>query len=138
MPARRPDSAGDAGLGKGVERLLLGRKALAQFVGIVVAQLVEREGEAVEEAQRLGHGLGRFGEQPRHLGAGLEVALGIGGEARPGRVERRALADAGQHVGERPPLGCVHGDVVGGDERQARAPRQGGARSASRAAGRGP
>ena len=57
---------------------------------------------------RLGHGFGSFGEQPRHFGGGLEVPLGIGGEAAAGLVQRRMLADAGHDVGERPALGGVH------------------------------
>ena len=46
------------------------------------------------------------------------MALGIGGEAKPGLGDRAVLADAGQHILQRPPLGDVVEHVVGRDERQ--------------------
>ena len=42
-------------------------------------------------------------------------------EAAAGRLQRHAVADAGQHVPQLAPRGIVHDDVVGGDERQAEA-----------------
>ena len=47
---------------------------------------------------------------------------------RPGFLDARALADAGDDVGEVAPLGRVHDDVVDRDERQAQVARKGAAR----------
>ena len=52
------------------------------------------------------------------------MALGIGLGQQPGRRERRLLADAGDDVGERPPLGIVHEDVVDREQRRAELSRQ--------------
>ncbi len=81
-------------------------------------QFVEAEPEAVEEADRLGDRIRRIGEQPRHFARGFEMALGIGlGEEARG-LERGCLADAGEHVGERAPLGRMHQRVIGRDQRR--------------------
>ncbi len=104
---------------EGGERLLRRGKALAQLLGIVVAEFVEREGEAGREAQGLGHGLGRFGEQPAHLGRRLQVALGVERQLAAGALQRDAVADAGDDVEQRRSRGIVHGDVVGGEHRHA-------------------
>ena len=113
-----------AGLGEGFERGLRGGEALAQFLGIVVRELVEAEGKAVEEADRLFDRLRRLGEQARHFLSGFEMPLGVGLGQPPRRLQRRFLADAGQHIGERAPLGRVHENVVGRDQRRADMPRQ--------------
>ena len=65
-------------------------------------------------------------EQARHLGGGLQVALGVGLEAVAGVVNRAFLADAGEHVGQRLAIGVVIDDVVGGDERGAHLARERG------------
>ena len=107
-----------AGLGEGFERRLRRRVARAQFFRVAVGELVEAEGDPVEEADRLFHRVGRLDEQARHLFRPFEMALGIGLGQQPGRRERRLLADAGDDVGERPPLGIVHEDVVDRQKRR--------------------
>ena len=52
------------------------------------------------------------------------MALGIGGELAPGAVDHDLLADAGEHVGERPPVGMVIEHVVDRDQRHLRFARQ--------------
>ena len=89
-----------------------------------MGQLVEAEGEAVEEADRLLDRRRRLGEQPRHFARGFQMALGIGLGQAAGGFERRLLADAGEDVGERAPLGRMHQRVVGRDERRAELFRQ--------------
>ena len=89
-----------------------------------MGEFVEAEGEAVEEVDRLLGRLRRLGEQARHFGRRFEMALGIGLGQPPGRLQRRLLADAGQNIGERAPLGRMHEDVVGRDQRRAEFARQ--------------
>jgi hypothetical protein len=113
-----------AGLGESFERFLRRGVALAQFFGVAVGELVEAEGDPVEEADRLFHRVGRLGEQARHLFRPFEMALGVGLGQKPGRRERRLLADAGDDVGERPPLGIVHENVVGREKRRAEPARR--------------
>ena len=62
---------------------------------------------------------GMVAEQPDHLGRRLQMALGVGGKAKTGFVDRAVLADAGQHVLQRPPLRAVVEHVVGRDQRNA-------------------
>ena len=93
-------------------------------------EFVKAEGETVEEADGLGDGLRRLGEQPRHFAWSFEMALGVGLREAPGGLERGFLADAGEDVGEHAPLGNMHQHVVGRNQRRAdracerNAPRQ--------------
>ena len=87
-------------------------------------EFVKAEGEAVEEADGLGEGLRRLGEQPRHFAWSFEMALGIGLREAPRGLERGFLADAGEDVGERAPLGRMHQRVVGRDQRRADSARE--------------
>ena len=87
-------------------------------------QFVETEREAVEEADGLGEGLGRLGEQPRHFVRGFEMALGVGLRKEACGLERGFLADAGEDVGERAPLRRMHERVVSRDQRRANGARE--------------
>ena len=87
-------------------------------------QVVEAEGEALEEADRFFDRLGRLGEEARHLARAFQMPLGVGLRQLSGGFERHALADAGDDVGERAPLGRVHEGVVGRDEGRAERLRQ--------------
>jgi hypothetical protein len=49
--------------------------------------------------------------------------LGIGGQFAAGAVDGRLLADAGQHVGQRPPVGMMEVHVVDRDQRHLRLAR---------------
>ena len=106
-----------------LERRLRRGKAVDLLVGIFVFEFVEREGERLGKRERFFDRLRRVAEQPRHLRRRLEVALGIGGKQAAGAVDGRLLADAGEHVGERPSLRMVHVHVVDGDQRHARLAR---------------
>ena len=116
--------------GESFERLLGRCMALAQLFRIAMPEFVKAEGETVEEADGLGDGLRRFGEQPRHFAWSFEMALGVGLREAPGGLERGFLADTGEDVGERAPLGNMHQHVVGRNQRRAdracerNAPRQ--------------
>ena len=89
-----------------------------------MGQFVEAELEAVEEADGLGDGVGRGGEQPRHFARAFEMALGVGLREAPGGRERGFFADAGEDVGERAPLGRMHQRVVGRDQRRSNRARE--------------
>ncbi len=62
---------------------------------------------------------GWYGEQPRHLGGGLQVALGIGLQPVARLADPAARADARHHVLERAPLGMVVERVRDSDHRRA-------------------
>ena len=63
-------------------------------------------------------------EQRRHLVARLEVALGVERQLAAGRLEVRLVADAGEHVEQRPVRGRREPDAVGGDHRHVERGRQ--------------
>ena len=88
-----------------------------RLVRVVVAQVIEREGDAREKVGGGGDGLRAGAEQPRHLGGGFQVALGIGGEALAGMADRRALTDAGDDIVERARIGGGIERIVGGEQR---------------------
>jgi hypothetical protein len=85
-------------------------------------KLVEREDQRPTERQCLLDRFRGFAKEPRHLGRGLEIALGIDGEPPPGPVDRQVLADAGEDVLQFPPVGMMIEHVVDGDERHAGLP----------------
>ena len=128
FPRARRNAAGiarlRARLNEGFERGLRRRIAFAQLFGIAMRQFVETEPEAVEEAEGLGEGLRRLGEQPRHFARGFEMALGVGLGEKARGLERGFLADAGEHVGERAPLGRMHERVIGRDQRRLNGARE--------------
>ena len=109
-----------------LQRLLRAGGVAGGLVGILEAQLVEGEGEALLQRSRLGDGLGIIAEEARHFGRRLQVTLGVGGKPAAGGGQRRLLADAGQHVLQRAAFGGVVVDVVGGGERRAVAAGGGG------------
>ena len=98
-------------------QLLMRRAAVISGLDrVVVGQLVEREAAAADDLEAALQRLWPVTEEPRHLGCGLEVALGIGEEAPTGRLDGAVLADAGDDVLQRAALGCVVVDVVGRQE----------------------
>ena len=106
------------------QRLLRRLARRVGLIGILVAQLGQAEAAAAGDLQRAGHGVGVAGEQPRHLGRRLEVAVGEALAPEPGRVDGAALADAGEHVLEDAALRRVVEHVAGGNRRDPRHPRQ--------------
>ena len=108
-----------AGFGELDQRCLRARGIAGRFVGILIAELVERERQALEHRSALGNRLRMVAEQARHLGGILQVPLGIGFQPLAGGHQRHMLADAGEHVLQRPPFGPVIEHVIGGKERHA-------------------
>ena len=106
------------------QRVLRAGETVDGFVGIFVAQFVEREGELLAEKQRFFDRLRRVAEQPRHFLRRFQVTLGIGGKLAPGAVDGGFFADAGEHVGERAAVGMVIEHVVDRDQRHLRLARQ--------------
>jgi hypothetical protein len=106
-------------------QLFLGRAAAAgELVRVLVAELVEAEGAGLGDLDRAGKRPRVIAEEPRHLGRRLEMPFGIGGEAEARLADRALLADAGQHIGQGPARGVVHGHVVGGHQGHAAALRE--------------
>ena len=95
-----------------------------EFLGILVTQLVEREGRLPGDFQRALHGLGIAGEEQGHFLRRSQVSLGIGKQQFAGRGHRAAVPHGGQHVAERLSLGHVEMNVARRDQRHARAMRQ--------------
>jgi hypothetical protein len=102
--------------GQRLERLLRGHAVWHRLGRVLVAQLVEREAAAFDDLERIGDRVGALVEQPRHLGRRLQVALGIGEQARAGAGDRAFLADAGHDVLQRPPRRHVVERIVGRDQ----------------------
>ena len=120
----------DAGPGQVFEMLLRGLARRHRLVRILVFELVERKADAVGKAHGFRDRLRQVAEQPRHFVRRLQMALGIGLEPPADGVDRRLLADTGQHVLQRPAGGMVVQHLVGREQRhfcrarQAMQPRQ--------------
>ena len=84
-----------------------------------VAEVLEGERQPLGERLGVAEEIGPVGEERGHRLRRLEVALGVLGQEAPRGGERPLLADAGQHVEERPALrrGVAH--AVRGDRAQA-------------------
>ena len=113
---------------KTFQRLLLAGEALAQFIGIIVAEIIEAESKPLGEAQALLYGLRRLLENARHFARRFQMALGVDMQQAPGLVDGRAFADAGHDIGQRAALRAVHHHVIGGEQGQAQLSRQSHAR----------
>ena len=104
--------------------LQIGLRGLARrhrLVGILVAQLLEVEGDALGDLERAGDGLRDSRANRRAISAPLfRCRSALASQAVAGFGDRALLADAGEHVGERLAVGMVIEHVVGGDERRAR------------------
>ena len=87
------------------------------FVGIIVFELVEGEGDPVGEADGFGDGVGRFVEKLRHFVRRFQMPLGIGFEKPARLVQRDMLADAGDDVLQLAPFGTVIEHIIGGQQR---------------------
>ena len=77
---------------------LRGRSRRHRLVGILVLEFIEGEVAGLHDLDGAGQGLRVVGEQARHLGGRLQVALGIGLQAVARRRQGAALADAGDDV----------------------------------------
>ncbi|MCC2666077.1 MAG: hypothetical protein K0S35_3999 [Geminicoccaceae bacterium] len=88
---------------------------------VVVAQLVQGKAAGVDDLEAACERFRMAAEPAQDLGRRLQVALGIRFEAEARLVDGAVLADAGQHVLERPALGDVVEHVAGREERRAAA-----------------
>ena len=86
------------------EMLLGGLARRHRLVGIFVFELAEREAAGLGDLDGAGDRVGKAREQPRHLRGRLEMPLGIDREPEARFGDGAFLADAGEHVGERPAL----------------------------------
>jgi len=100
------------------EALLRGHPVGDRLLGVFVLQFVEAETAAFDDFQAAGQRVLVAAEQPGHFRGRLQMALGMGGETKPGFADRAMLADAGHHILQRPPLGHVVVHIVGREERQ--------------------
>ena len=83
----------------------------------MIAELIEVEARGLlGDVHGVSDRLGVIDQKAGHLFRGLEVALGVGFEAVAGGVERAAVADARDHVVQRPPRRDVVQHVVGRDQ----------------------
>src|SRR5207245_4897028 len=101
---RRDRSVASAGATVGERPQMIDRRLARRERELrkTIAQVRERERAALGDAAALADGLGSVPEERRHLRRRLQVALGVGEQSAPGLVERRAEADAGEDVEERP------------------------------------
>ncbi len=89
------------------------------FIGIFIAQLVEREGKFIAKRQRFFDCFRRIAKQPHHFFRWLQMSLGIYSELAPRTIYGGLLANAGEHVGERPPVGVMIEHIIDCDQRYA-------------------
>ena len=87
-----------------------------RFVGIMIAELVEGEGDKFEQLLRFGDRLRIVAEQARHFRRGLEKALGIGGEQATRFGDRGLFGDAGKDIVQRAMLRRGIERVIGGEQ----------------------
>jgi hypothetical protein len=84
-----------------------------------VADVFERELEAVREALGVLDGLRAIAKEGAHFGVALEMALGILSEEFAGGVEMSVFANAGKNVEDLPAIRARVLDAVRGDHGQA-------------------
>ena len=124
----RPVAIARAGLGDVAEERHLGFAGRHRIRRKAVAEIRHRVFEPLGQRQRSGQRVGAIGKQLRHHLGRLEIALGVARQPAAGRIERRLVVDAGEHVEERSILGRGKADAVGGHDRDAKRPRQAGER----------
>ena len=88
-----------------------------------VAQIRQREFQARRNLTGVRDGFRQIGEQPRHLRAGLDIALRIGREQPSGGFERHLFAHAGEHIQHFPLPRSGVANAIGGHQRNAQPPR---------------
>ena len=103
------------------EMFIRGAARRHRLVRVLVGELVEREAAGTGDLHRARDCLGEGREEAGHLSGRLEVPLGMRREQQARRFQRRVLADAGEHVGERPAFRRMHQDIAGREQRDAEA-----------------
>ena len=84
--------------GVGDERVLRRGEGLVGFVGIFVAQLIERKATACGDLQSSGHRSLVTAIEPQDFGRTFKVPLGVGLEPVARILDRAFLADARQNI----------------------------------------
>src|SRR4051812_42782324 len=84
-----------------------------------VAEILERKREALIEADGIGEGVWQIAEELGHLRGGFHVALRVDLQASTGRIERRVLTQAGEHIGNNAMFGDRVVHAAGGEQGQA-------------------
>jgi hypothetical protein len=97
-----------------------------QLLGIFVAQLVQREGRVIGDCPALGQGPRVVAEQVGDILGPLQIALGIGLQAKTRLVDGHPLANAGDEIQKGLAFRGVHGDVAGRHQRHTAIFRQAG------------
>ena len=85
----------------------------------MIAEIGERELQAIGKRAGVGDGFGQVGKEPRHFLRAFQMPLGVDGEQAAGFVNGGLVADAGEDVERFAGFGRGVADAVGGDERQA-------------------
>ena len=82
-----------------------------------IAEVLQGEGEPQRQLAGVVEGIGQVPEQLGHRVSTLQRALAVRQEPAAGVIEIGLLADAGEDVGERAPLGTREERLVGRDQR---------------------
>ena len=107
----------DSRLGEIGKMLLRRLPRRHRFIGVLIFQLIEREGDAIGKPHCLLDGFRQIAKQPRHLITGLHMPLGIGLQLSADGMDGGFLKNAGQHILQRPPLRMVIQHLVGCEQR---------------------
>ena len=86
--------------------------------GELVAEIGERELEAIGKLAGVSDRLRKIGEQARHFLGAFQVPLGVDGQQAAGFLNFHFVADAGEDIERFAGMWSGVADAVGGDERQ--------------------
>src|SRR5262249_28441384 len=90
-----------------------------RVIGKAIAEVLQREPQPQRELAGIGDGLGAVEEQALHRSAVLHEMLAVQTEPSAGLGDRGVLADARQHIEERPIATLDETRGVAGDQRRA-------------------
>ena len=113
------DEVADAGVNEAAEVRGHGVPRRDGEVGKLVAEVLEREFEAVGEAGGVRDGGGQIGEFFGHASTGADLTFGVGGEELSGAVEGGVVSQTSEYVGNGPRGAVGVGDATGGEEGEA-------------------
>jgi hypothetical protein len=85
--------------------------------GELVAEIGERELEAIGELPGVGDRFREIGEQARHFLGAFQVQLGVDGQQPAGVLNFHFVPDAGKNIERFAGLWSSVADTVGGEER---------------------
>ena len=90
----------------------------------MIAEIGERELQAVGKRFGVGDGFRQVGKKPRHFLRAFQIPVGVDGEQTAGFLNGGLVADAGEHVERFARFGRGMAHAVGGDQRQTVVPRE--------------